>query len=51
MASAKDVQDALQQLLAKVDPNTATERKIREELAAQLGDISEHKKLIKVGLL
>lgn len=48
MATAQEVEAALQELLPTLDPNTATERKIREQVADKLGDISEHKKLIKV---
>lgn len=49
MATAREVQAALEELLPTLDPNTATERKIRDQVADKLGDISEHKKLIKVG--
>ena len=48
MATAQEVRATLDELLQTIDPNTATERKIREQVAEKLGDISEHKKLIKV---
>lgn len=48
MATAQEVRATLVGLLQTIDPNTATERKIREQVAEKLGDISEHKKLIKV---
>eukprot|EP00879_Flechtneria_rotunda_P006969 GHRR01007316.1.p1 GENE.GHRR01007316.1~~GHRR01007316.1.p1 ORF type:complete len:472 (+),score=174.73 GHRR01007316.1:139-1554(+) len=47
MATAKDVQAALRQLLPILDINTSTERQIRDQLTHTLGPIEEHKKLIK----
>eukprot|EP00775_Hariotina_reticulata_P004658 gene4658-4911_t len=47
MATAKEVQTALRQLLPTLDMNETTERKIREQLAEELGSVEEHRKLIK----
>jgi hypothetical protein len=47
MATAKEVQTTLRQLLPTLDMETTTERQIREQLAEKLGPIEEHRKLIK----
>lgn len=48
MATARDVQAALKELLPTLDIDTTTERQIREQLSQKLGSVEEHKKLIKV---
>ncbi|KAF8067183.1 SUB1 [Scenedesmus sp. PABB004] len=46
-ATAQQVQAALRALLPTLDIDTTTERQIREQLAASLGPVEAHKKLIR----